>query len=322
MFKALNVITVANAQKQTEKKNSNNKMLNIYAKLDSIYDYLLKHKNIFKNVFAFIQGGYALYLYGYDETMKKYPLVGTNDIDIHIEPKINIIEDYNIQIQKFFVDLCSKLKSKIELNNCTPKWYYGTSKYIDITYDPNYISLALYKDYCLTTVGNPYNTDITFTTHLNSNIENLLLPIDYVKFNCIHMFVLLLNAFSTKKGNNRVPKTLKILKRIIMIYDFEIYSDIDETITDFLTRITIIISSNKTKVNKNSKIADIYEMLNKLLYGYRTMFVSKQHINTNFLNYLITKLNIQSGGNFTKTKNLKHNVDNLYNDNDYYYNDN
>ena len=214
----------------------------IYKCLKSIYDYLLITKiPIFDNVFPFIQGGFALYLYSneahnYKQIMIDNPIVGTDDIDIHIEPISTTKSSYSIEIQKYFVKLSSKFKYKIDRNDIVGKHFYGTSKYIDITYDPNYISLSLYKEYCL----NNGFTKESLNIHLNENIRNLLLPLDYVHFNCVHMFVLLLQAFTSMNSNNRVPKTLKILKRIFMIYNYEHFNSISK---DLDTNITTLIEN-------------------------------------------------------------------------------
>jgi len=126
---------------------------NIYECLEKIYDKLKQeYTNIFSNVIPYIQGGFALYLYGYDKFIKEIPILGTNDIDIHIESVPEVTEEkYNEKLQKFFVSLSKKIGNgnKIELNKLYKKWYYGTSTYIDITYEDNYISLSLYKQYCL-----------------------------------------------------------------------------------------------------------------------------------------------------------------------------
>jgi hypothetical protein len=169
--------------------------VNRYVCLEKIYNYLIKNKEIFQDVIPFIQGGFALYLNGYKEFMLLDDIIGTNDIDIHIEsmPDKNI-KDYNTKLQRFFVNLCRLYKSTINLNKKRKNWYYGTSKYIDITYEDNYSSYLLYIDFCL---NNGY-THETLNTHLQSKKHELQLPFEYVIFNCVHMFCLLLEAFGTK----------------------------------------------------------------------------------------------------------------------------
>ena len=156
-----------------------------YECLDSIYKYLLENKNKLNDfTLSFIQGGYALILYNdkYKELMARNEIISTNDIDIHIEPIIGITPlKYNKTIQIFFIDLCKKFENIIDRNKIDNSNYYGTSNYLDITFDPIYISLKLYKEYCL---KNGYTND-SLELHLKQNIANLLLPLEYVIFNCV-----------------------------------------------------------------------------------------------------------------------------------------
>jgi len=238
-------------QKQKKKANENPCNGEIYKCLESIYDYLLRTKiPIFDNIFPFIQGGFALYLYSneahnYKQIMIDNPIVGTDDIDIHIEPISRTKSSYKFEIQTYFVKLSGKFNNKIDRNDIKDENFYGTSKYIDISYDPNYISLSLYKEYCL---KNGF-TEERLNIHLNENIRNLLLPLDYVHFNCVHMFVLLLEAFTSMVSNNRVPKTLKILKRIFMIYNYEHFNSISK---DLDTNITTLIKNIERNFNNVS----------------------------------------------------------------------
>ena len=310
---------------------------NRYTCLDNIYKYIThdkKAKQIFSSVMPFIQGGYALYLYGYDIIMKTNSQIGTDDIDIHIEPTIDTIITssdskiipYNKQVQTFFVDLCNTFKNTIIMAQINNPWFYGTSNYIDITYDSNYVSLVHYKAYCL---ANGY-TQSALDTHLTSNISNLLLPLEYVKFNCIHMFVLLLQAFGTSKINNRIPKTIKIIKRVIMIYEPTIdptnYLLLSNELDIYLSTLIDII--NKYKSAKNSKDSKEFNKtmteLNNQANNYYISFISKpENINTKFMLYLINALNIQIAGSFEDISNIKNVSSKTFSDdkllNDCYY---
>lgn len=223
-------------------KNQNNKLPCPNDRYDCLFQIYneLKTNSIFENVFPFIQGGFALYLYGYDDIMRKYPIVGTDDIDIHIESiSGKTLDSYNKKLQKLFINLCKKYNVKHKLNKIDGKWYYGTSEYCDITYEDDYISLKLYIEYYLANG----NTKDELEKHLVSN--DLLLPLEYVKFNCIHMFCILLDGFNTHSFNNRIPKTLKILKRVLMIYDYKNYEIIDKNLDEYLNALLKIITQKK-----------------------------------------------------------------------------
>jgi hypothetical protein len=252
----------------------------------------LKTNPIFKNVFPFIQGGFALYLYGYNDIMRKYPILGTDDIDIHIEPiSGKTLDSYNKELQNLLIGLCKKYNAKLGLNKISGKWYYGTSEYCDITYEDNYSSLKLYIEYYLANG----NTKDELEKHLVGN--DLLLPLEYVKFNCIHMFCILLDGFNTHSLNNRIPKTLKILKRVLMIYDYKNYEIFDKNLDEYLNALLKIITQKKLS-KKNT-----YEMdkINEQLQVFCLSFISKSEIDTTkMLVFLIEKLNIktllQTGG--------------------------
>ena len=265
-----------------------------YECLDSIYKYLLENKNTLNDfTLSFIQGGYALILYNdkYKELMARNEIISTNDIDIHIEPITGITPlKYNKTIQIFFIDLCKKFENIIDRNEINNSNYYGTSNYLDITFDPIYISLKLYKEYCL---KNGYTND-SLELHLKQNIANLLLPLEYVIFNCVHMFVLLLEAFNTVNYNNRVPKTLKILYRVIMIYNPDEYVYMTRRITEQTIALIDIIKNRKT-----FKDSDNIKTILTMFYEFYDSFIrDKDNIVSKFLIYLIKDLNIniQYGG--------------------------
>lgn len=277
-----------------------------YDCLLKIYSELKTHP-IFQNVFPFIQGGFALYLYGYNDIMRKYPIVGTDDIDIHIESiPDKTLDDYNKLLQKSFLQFCKRYDVKPGLNKISGKWYYGTSEYCDITYEDNYSSLKLYKEYYL---ANGHTED-DLEKHLVSN--NLLLPLEYVKFNCIHMFCILLHGFNTHSYNNRIPKTLKILKRVLMIYDYENYEIFDKSLDEYLNKLLEIIK--KPKISEHTLHYNM-DKINENLNGFYQSFISKKdYTTTKMLVFLLEELNIQptsqnGGGN--------HLLDNcFYNDSD------
>lgn len=279
---------------------------NRYECLETIYKNI-KSNSIFKNVLAYIQGGFALYLYGYKDIMIKNPIVGTDDIDIHIESTDTTPPEYNILLQKAFIKLCNKFGNKKGINQIKGKWYYGTSQYMDITYKDNYISLEYYKSYCKEENG---YTDEKLYEHLNTNLSNLLLPLEYVKFNCIHMFCILLHAFNTQSINNRVPKTLKILKRVLMIYDYENYELFVSYLDNYIEQILKLILHKNKKIKSN--IETEMNKINKFLIDYYISFISKKdYSTTQMLLFILKKLNtnpiIYNGGG----KNNNNNKNNI-----------
>jgi hypothetical protein len=181
------------------------------------------------------------------------------------------------------------------------------------------------------------NTKDELEKHLVGN--DLLLPLEYVKFNCIHMFCILLDGFNTHSLNNRIPKTLKILKRVLMIYDYENYEIFDKNLDEYLDALLKIItqenktlSKNKISKNKISKNKiDEMDKINEQLQVFCLSFISKSEIDTTkMLVFLIEKLNIktllQNGSSIYNSNNFN-NSNNPYNSNiklsnSCFYNDN
>lgn len=94
----------------SNKTNSYSKQYDIYEILEKIYKYLKTRTDIFGIAFPYIIGGYALFLYGYDEIMIKNPIIGTNDIDLHINSLIDTPQDYNNQLLTFTSNIYKHIK--------------------------------------------------------------------------------------------------------------------------------------------------------------------------------------------------------------------
>jgi hypothetical protein len=106
------------------------------------------------------------------------------------------------------------------------------------------------------------------------------------------MFCILLHGFNTHSLNNRIPKTLKILKRVLMIYDYENYEIFDKSLDEYLNELLEIIK--KPKISEHTLHYNM-DKINENLNGFYQSFISKKdYTTTKMLVFLLEELNIQT----------------------------